>query len=156
MSKSQQSAVPPAGNTTLFQKTDGCRPTRHFTSQAKVVLAHIAIQKGIKEKLCVKPGASRATFRAGCGGNPVCIDIQTTQMIKAQPLKKINVNQSIKAPRLRPSVGSAKAARAANAGSANNNDLSAALVVNVAALATATNQRGSHKWRLANGLQNKW
>ena len=69
-------------------------------------------------------------------------------MITAQPVKKINVNQSIKALTLRPSVGSANAASAASVGNASNKERCAELVVRVAATATSTNHSGSHKCRL--------
>jgi hypothetical protein len=141
----QLRAAPPAGSTTLFQIAAWCRSTRHLTSQAHTTLAASATKKGAREKLCTKPGTSRATLAAGFAGKPVCMEIQTTQITKALPVKKIRVNQSINAPTLRLSVGKAKAANAASAGRASNRDRSAARVVRVATLATATNQRGSHR-----------
>ena len=104
--------------------------------------------KGVNEKLWTNPGASRATLAAGFAGMPVCMEIHTTQMTNAQPVKKIRVNQSINALTLRLSVGNAKAAMAARAGKASSSERSAALVVKVAALATATNQSGSQRCRL--------
>jgi len=116
-----------------------------LTSHIHTKVAQTAITNGVSEKLCTKPGASRATLAAGCAGMPVCREIQTTQMTRAQPVKKIRVNQSISAPTLRLSVGRAKAASAASAGSASSNERSAAPVVKVAALATATNQSGNQR-----------
>jgi len=75
------------------------------------------------------------------------MEIHTIHMTSAQPVKKIRVNQSISDPTLRPSVGNAKAANAARAGKASSSERLAALVVKVAALATATNQMGSQRCR---------
>jgi len=129
----------------LFQIAFGCLPTRHLTSQIHTSVAQTAMANGVNEKLGTKPGAKRATLAAGCAGTPVCMAIQTTQMTSAQPVKKIRVNQSISAPTLRLSVGRAKAASAASAGSASSSERSAALVVNVAALAMATKQTGNQR-----------
>ncbi len=116
MSKSQQSAAPAAGSTKLFQMAERCCPVLHCTSQIQVKVAKSATTKALRPKLGKKPGRSLATFAAGCGGQPVCMANQTTQMMNAHPLKKIRVNQSIKALTLLCRVGKANAANAAKKG----------------------------------------
>jgi mannose/fructose/N-acetylgalactosamine-specific phosphotransferase system component IIB len=52
LSKSiQHSAAPPAGNTTLFQIAERCRPIRQNTSQAQAMLAIVATTNEAREKL---------------------------------------------------------------------------------------------------------
>ncbi len=72
---------------------------------------------------------------------------QTTQMARAQKLKNSRVNQSIKAPRLRRRVGSAKAAKAAMPGSARSKARSDKPVNQVAPTVTATNHKGKARLR---------
>ena len=91
-------------------------------------------------------GAKRATLRAGAAGYPVCMANQTTQMVSAQMLKNRRVNQSIKAPKLRLSVGNAKAAKVAIAGNDVNMARSDSPVNQVAPIVTAANQSGKPKW----------
>ena len=69
-------------------------------------------------------------------------------MMKAQPEKKSRVNQSIKAATLRRNVGSAKAAKVANAGSASNKVWSDDCVNIAVPTVKAVNHMGSTKWRL--------
>ena len=54
------------------------------------------------------------------GVEPDCKAIQVTHKNPANAVKKKRVNQSINADNRRPKVGNAKAAKAANAGSASN------------------------------------
>ena len=82
-------------------------------------------------------------------GTPVCMAIQMTQMMSAEPEKKSSVNQSIRADTLRLRVGSAKAARVAKAGKANSRERSPEAVLSVASSATLATQTGSNKWRPA-------
>jgi hypothetical protein len=80
--------------------------------------------------------------------------IHTTQMISPQLEKNSNVNQSMSAATDRSSVGKAKAANVAKAGSANNNVRSDEPVVKVAAKDTPLSQSGNAKcllmWRVNN------
>ena len=82
---------------------------------------------------------------AGWAGTPVCSDNQTTQMIKAPALKKISVNQSMKAPMLRRKVGNANAANEAMAGSPNNKARSLKPDSQVEQMATSTNHNGKDR-----------
>ena len=70
-------------------------------------------------------------------------------MINAPALKKSKVNQSMKALTLRFSVGKAKAARVANAGTANNKERSPNPDKQVVEMTTVTNHKGKNKWGLA-------
>ena len=70
---------------------------------------------------------------------------QTTQMVSAQTLKNSKVNQSISAPKLRLRVGSAKAAKAAMAGSEVSSARSDRPVNQVAPTVTNTNHSGKPK-----------
>ncbi|MDT4843457.1 hypothetical protein FQZ97_773910 [compost metagenome] len=97
-----------------------CWPTRQATSQTQAAEASRARPNSSPENSGTKPGASRATLAAGLAGTPVCMANQITQMMRAQPVKKISVNQSISADMLRRSVGSANAASAASAGRASS------------------------------------
>ena len=63
-------------------------------------------------------------------------------MIKAPPVKKSKVNQSINAAMLRLKVGRAKAASAAKLGSANNRVFSGALVSRLAINVTVNMNKG--------------
>ena len=67
---------------------------------------------------------------------------QTTHMASAQKLKNSKVNQSISAPRLRLSVGSAKAAKVAMAGSEVSSARSDKPVNQVAPIVTSANHSG--------------
>ena len=69
-------------------------------------------------------------------------------MMKAQPVKKISVNQSIKAEKLRLKVGSAKAAKVAMGGNTNISVWSSVRVINATHRASAINHRGRTKCRL--------
>ena len=131
-----------------------CRPARRFTSQPQATVAKAANRQGRMTKRGSKPGASRATLAAGCGGKPVSIATQTTQMTMAQPVKKIRVNQSTRAETLRLSVGSAKAASVARAGSANSRARSPARVNSVAPTVMSANQMGRARCRLKCLLSN--
>jgi hypothetical protein len=73
------------------------------------------------------------------------MDSQTTQMVKAQRLKKTKVNQSTSALTLRSKVGNANAASVAKAGKANSNALSLRPVPMVLHKVTAKNQSGRAK-----------
>ena len=101
--------------------------------------------KAIAPKLGTKPGAKRATLAAGCAGQPVCMAIQTTQMMKAQPEKNSRVNQSMKAATLRRKVGSAKAAKVASGGKASSRVRSADTVSKAVTTASRENHMGKTK-----------
>ncbi len=96
-------------------------------------------------KLGVNPGNNRATLAAGCAGQPVCIAIQTTHTIKAQPEKKSSVNQSINAATLRRNVGRANTAKLANAGNDSSKVCSDDRVSNAVPTVSAVNHMGSTK-----------
>ena len=85
---------------------------------------------------------------AGWLGTPVCIAIQTTQIINPHPEKNNKVNQSIREATGRLRVGKAKAANEAMAGKAKSSVLSDEPVVNVATKVTPMNHSGNTKWRL--------
>ena len=118
---------------------------RQTTNQIQVIVASVAMSKVSHSKLGSKPGKRRLTFAAGCDGQPVCIAIQMTQMMKAQPEKKMRVNQSIKAATLRRRVGKAKAASVASAGSANKRVCSADCVSKAVLTVSAVNHMGKTK-----------
>ena len=66
-------------------------------------------------------------------------------MVKAQPVKKISVNQSINAEKLRLNVGSAKAARVAIGGKASKS-VWFSVRVNIAThMESAVNHKGRTK-----------
>ena len=121
----------------------GSSPHHHHPHTA---VAAKATTNANHPKLGSKPGNKRATLAAGLAGQPVCMAIQTTQITKAQVVKKINVNQSIKAATLRRSVGSAKAAKVANAGKASRRVCWLdALVRNVVETVKPANHKGNTK-----------
>ena len=156
MNNSQLSAAPPAGSTRLFQMAARWRPTRHFTSAIQASVARDAMANAKNEKLDWKPGASLATLAAGCAGTPVCIAIQTTHIVNAQPEKNSRVNQSIRAETWRFRVGKAKAASAASAGNASSKVRSDDPVSKVATAHTAKNHAGSAMCLLMRRLNNWW
>ena len=82
--------------------------------------------------------------------------IQITQIARAEAVKNSSVNQSIKAPTLRRSVGRAKAASAARAGRPSSNARSAGWVVMVAPMDTRVNQRGTSRCRWPGRLKICW
>ena len=137
--------APDAGKTMLFQMAARWWPMRHFTNQAQASVASKAKPKVKTENSGKNPGASLATLAAGFAGNPVCMAIQTTQMVSAQKLKNKSVNQSISAARLRLKVGKAKAAKAAIPGKANKRLLSDMPVSQAAATVTVMNHKGKAK-----------
>jgi hypothetical protein len=115
---------------------------RHFTNQAHARVASRAKPKAMRENSGKNPGASLATLAAGLAGNPVCMAIQMTQMVRAQKLKNSSVNQSIRAPKLRRKVGKANAAKAAIPGKASKSALSDMPVNQVATTVTPLNHKG--------------
>ena len=79
--------------------------------------------------------------------------IHTTQIMNPQPEKNSSVNQSIRAATCRLSVGSAKAASAANAGRPSSKVRSDALLSRVAGKVTSMNQTGNIRCRLGRVLK---
>ena len=69
-------------------------------------------------------------------------------MMKAQPVKKMSVNQSINAEKLRLNVGSAKAASVAMGGKASMSVWSSVRVISATHMASAINHSGRTKCRL--------
>jgi hypothetical protein len=154
MINNQHKLAPLAGNTMLFQRADRCLPVRHFTRLAHPRVAKPAMMKATHENWATKPGACLATLIAGWAGKPVCIEIQTVQMIRAPTLKNNKVNQSMNALMLRFKVGNAKAANVAKAGKAKSSARSLTPDSHVLTMATLANQSGNDKWGLAERLFN--
>jgi hypothetical protein len=146
MSSSQHSTAPAAGKTKLFQMAARWRPIRQATNQAQASVANKANAKAGAENSGKKPGAKRATLAAGWAGKPVCMATQITQIVSAHTLKNNRVNQSIKAPKLRRRVGSAKAANAEMPGKAKSKVRSDMPVSQVPPKVTSTNHKGKAKW----------
>jgi hypothetical protein len=154
MINNQHKLAPLAGNTMLFQRADRCLPARHFTRLAHPRVADPAMMNASHENCATKPGACLATLIAGWAGKPVCMEIQTVQIISAPKLKNNKVNQSMNALMLRFKVGSAKAANVAKAGNAKSNARSLMPDSQVLKMATLKNQSGNDKWGLAERLFN--
>ena len=118
---------------------------RQRTKAAQATVANTATAVRPNENSGENSGAKRVTLAAVLAGVPVCMATQTTQMMSAQALKNSNVNQSIKAPKLRLSVGSAKAANVATAGKAVKSARSDKPVNHVAPTVTKANHKGKAK-----------
>ena len=152
MINNQHKLAPLAGNTMLFQSAVRCLPARHFTRLAHPRVADPAMMNASHENCATKPGACLATLIAGWAGKPVCMEIQTVQIISAPKLKNNKVNQSMNALMLRFKVGKAKAANVAKAGKAKSSARSLTPDSHVLTMATLKNQSGNDKWGLAEML----